>query len=75
MPGGELVLKQKYQILSGRMNVGKRSAAIKSGKMAGQQITLSVGSAVYTGLVNGNTIEGVARSPSGKTKWLATRAD
>jgi len=75
MPDGELTLKQKFQMLSGTMKVGNKSAAIKAGKVAGQQMTFSVGNTVYTGLVNGNTIEGVRKSGSGETKWRATRAN
>jgi Methyltransferase domain len=75
MPDGELALKQKFQMLSGTMKVGNKSAAIKAGKMIGQQITFSVGKAVYTGLVNGNTIDGVRKSGTAETKWRATRAN
>jgi|RhiMetdeSRZDD1v2_1073273.scaffolds.fasta_scaffold121009_3 hypothetical protein len=75
MPRGELTLKQTYQMLSGTMKVGKASTAIKAGKITGRQMTFSVGNTVYTGLVNGNTIEGVSKSASGETQWRATRAD
>jgi Methyltransferase domain len=75
MPGGELALKQTYQMLSGTMKVGNGSAAIKAGKITGRQMTFSVGNTVYTGLVNGNTIEGVSKSATGETQWRATRAD
>jgi Methyltransferase domain len=75
MPDGELALKQKFQMLSGTLRVGNKSAAIKAGKIAGQQITFSVGNTIYTGLVNGDTIDGVRKSGSGETKWRATRAN
>jgi Methyltransferase domain len=75
MPGGELALKQTYQMLSGTMKVGNGSAAIKAGKITGRQMTFSVGNTVYTGLVNGNTIEGVSKSATGETQWRATRAN
>ena len=75
MPRGELALKQKYQMVSGTMKFGNESAAIKAGKITGQQIALSVGNTSYTGLVQGNTIEGVRKSRTGETKWSATRAD
>jgi Methyltransferase domain len=74
MPRGELALKQKYQMLSGTMKVGNESAAISAGKITGRQITLSVGDTTYTGLVHGNTIEGVEKSATGETTWSATRA-
>ena len=75
MPRGELALKQTYQMLSGTMKVGNASAVIKAGKVTGQRMTFSVGNTIYTGLVNGNTIEGVSKSPTGETQWRATRAD
>ena len=75
MSGGEFALKQKYQMLSGTMKFGNESAVIKAGKVAGRQIAFSVGDTVYTGLVEGNTIEGVRKSATGETKWQATRAD
>ena len=74
MSGGEFALKQKYQMLSGTMKFGNESAAIKAGKITGQQIALSVGNTSYTGLVQGNTIEGVRKSATGETTWHATRA-
>jgi Methyltransferase domain len=75
MPRGELALKQTYQTLSGTMKVGNSSAAIKDGKITGQQIALSVGDTTYTGLVRGNTIEGVSKSAAGETEWRATRVN
>jgi Methyltransferase domain len=75
MPRGELALKQKYQMLSGSMKVGTTSAAINAGKITGRQITFSVGNTTYTGLVHGNTIEGVSKSTTGETKWRATRVN
>jgi hypothetical protein len=75
MSRGELALKQKYQMLSGTMKVGNASAVINAGKITGPQVTLSVGKTVYTGQVNGDTIEGVSKSAGGETKWLATRAN
>jgi SAM-dependent methyltransferase len=75
MPRGELALKQTYQMLSGTMKVGNASAVIKAGKVTGQRVTFSVGNIIYTGLVNGNTIEGVSKSATGETQWRATRAD
>jgi SAM-dependent methyltransferase len=74
MPDGELALRQRYQTLSGTMKIGNASAAIKDGKISGQDIALTAGNASYTGVVNGNTIEGVRKSAAGETKWRATRA-
>ena len=75
MPGGELALKQTYQMLSGTMKVGNASKPINSGKVAGRRITLSIGDTTYSGEVNGNTIDGVSKSPAGETQWRATRGN
>jgi hypothetical protein len=75
MPNGELALEQKYQMLSGTAKVDGNSTAISGGKMTGDQIAFSVGNTSYTGRVNGNTMEGTAKSASGESKWSATRAD
>jgi SAM-dependent methyltransferase len=74
-PGGELMFKQTYQMLSGTMRAGNKYAAMKAGKVTGQQVKFSVGNAVYTGLVNGNSIEGARKSPTGETRWRATRVN
>jgi hypothetical protein len=53
-PQGTLTLKQQYQKLSGTLG----SSPIADGKMNGDEITFKVGERVYTGKVNGSTIEG-----------------
>jgi SAM-dependent methyltransferase len=75
MAGGEFALRQEYQMLSGKMKIGKVAAAIKSGKMTGDQIAFSVADLSYTGRANGNTIEGTSKSATGETEWRATRAN
>ncbi len=72
--GGELVLTQKFQMLSGTLNSGGRSTPISEGRMRGDQITFHAGGTVYTGRVNGNTIQGTVSYNGGRTAWSATRA-
>jgi hypothetical protein len=74
MPNGELTLEQKYQNLTGTARLDNNARTI-SGKMTGEQIAFTVGDTSYTGRVNGNTMEGTAKSASGESKWSATRAD
>ncbi len=73
MPGGELVLNQSYQMLSGSAKIGGASTAIGNGKMTGDRIAFTVGDTSYTGRVNGNTIKGTSKSPAGEMEWEATR--
>ena len=73
MQGGEFVLTQKYQMVSGTVKIGNVSAAIDGGKMTGDQIRLVVGDTTYTGRVNGKIIEGIGKSAAGEARWRATR--
>jgi SAM-dependent methyltransferase len=75
MPRGEFVLNQKYQMLSGTMKVENVSAAIDGGKLTGDQIAFTAGDTSYTGRVNGNTIIGISKSPTGETNWRAWRVN
>jgi hypothetical protein len=68
--GGELTLEQKYQVITGSLRVGASNMNINTGKVIGDQITFTAGTAQYTGRVNGKTIEGIAQTSSG---WRATR--
>jgi len=73
LPDGELTLKQDFQMLSGAAKIGGTSTDISNAKMTGDQIAFSVGDTTYTGRVTGKVMEGVSKSPSGETKWRATR--
>ena len=68
---GSLVLQQDYQNVSGTLN----GMAINNGKLQGDQIRFTVGTAEYTGKVAGNRIEGSVRSGGPAESWTATRAN
>ncbi len=72
---GELTLKQEFQVISGTLSVGDRSLAISNGRLDGERIAFSVGSAQYSGRVNGSSIEGVTTTGATKTPWHATRGN
>jgi hypothetical protein len=74
MPRGKLILQQKYQMLSGKMKIGNVTTTIKEGKMIGDQIAFSVDGTRYTGRVNGGAMEGISKSATRETKWLAKRS-
>jgi hypothetical protein len=64
----QLVLKQRFQMLSGTLGANM----ISGGKLRGDEITFAVGNAKYTGKVNGNTIQGsISGGPGGS--FTATR--
>ena len=64
-PQGELTLKQSFQNVSGTLNAEGKSVPV-SGKLRGDQITLTIGGTERGGKVSGNRIDGKA--------WSATRA-
>jgi hypothetical protein len=71
-PQGDLTLKQTFQMVSGTLKNGNVITPI-SGKLNGDQINFTAGSAQYTGRVNGNTIDGTVKGGS-NGKWTASRA-
>jgi len=73
LPTGELTLKQEFQMVSGTLAAGGANTAV-SGKLRGDQITFTAGNTEYTGQVNGDRIEGSAKSGGSTTNWVASRA-
>jgi hypothetical protein len=71
LPQGQLTLTQNFQMVSGTLTTGGTNTPIANGRLRGDQITFTAGSAQYTGRVNGNTMEGT--STGGGGAWKATR--
>ena len=67
---GEIALKQTFQTVTGTLKNGNVITPITDGKLKGNEITFTAGSTVYTGTVNGSTIEGSTKSGE---KWQARR--
>ena len=67
---GELTLKQDYQMVSGSLG----GAPIANGRLRGDRITFSVGTAEYTGRVNGTAIEGTVSTGGTVSRWKASRS-
>ena len=67
MPEGTLTLTQQFQVISGTLG-----SAPAVGKLRGDDITFTVGDAVYSGRVQGNTIRGTVKGGSGGT-FTATK--
>jgi hypothetical protein len=68
--GGELTIKQTFQMISGTLNNGNVASPI-NGKLNGDQISFTAGGTQYSGRVNGNSMEGSAAG----SKWNATRLE
>jgi precorrin-6B methylase 2 len=68
LPSGALTLAQEFQMVTGTLG----SAPISGGRLRGSEITFTVGDAVYTGRVSGDSMQGTIKGGSGG-KWSATR--
>jgi 2-polyprenyl-3-methyl-5-hydroxy-6-metoxy-1,4-benzoquinol methylase len=73
LPQGTLNLKQTFQMISGTIRSGNVSTPITNGRLRGDQISFTAGSAQYTGRVNGNVMEGNVKGGT-DSNWRATRA-
>ncbi len=73
-PAGELTLRQQFQNVSGTLRTKAGPQVIK-GKLRGDEISFTAGSAVYSGRVNGQSIDGMEDIGSNTSKWTATRAN
>jgi hypothetical protein len=77
-PWRELTLHQKFQEIRGTLMDSGKKMSIKSAKLKGDQISFQVGGSggveIYSGRVNGSTIEGTITIENGpETSWMATR--
>lgn len=73
LPEGQLKLDQAFQMVSGTIKTKKDKVKISDGRLNGSQITFNVNNDKYTGIVNGNHIEGTVNSGQSSSKWSATR--
>jgi hypothetical protein len=73
--GGELALKQEFQVLSGTLTLNGKNTSISDAKMLGDEITFTADNTTYTGRVTGGMLKGTAKADDGSsTPWSATRA-
>ena len=72
VPQGDLALTQEFQMVSGTLTSGGQSTPV-TGRLRGDQITLSFGGQEITAKVNGNAIRGTLRNGSAQSDWSATR--
>ena len=70
LPSGELVLKQTYQTFSGSLNSSTGKIPV-SGRLRGEQFNFHAGKTQYTGRVDGDVIEGFARTDGVDSKFQA----
>jgi phospholipid N-methyltransferase len=71
---GDMTLGQQFQMVSGTMRGSAGAPLSINGRLRGDQITFTTGSASYAGKVAGDTIEGTVTANGTTSKWTATRA-
>ncbi len=73
MPGGgELTLRQSFQMITGTLKADGKETAVK-GQLRGERISFKAGDADYTGLVAGGAMKGSVKTGTNSREWAATR--
>jgi hypothetical protein len=72
--GGELVLEQRFQVVTGTLSTANKAAEtpLTEVKLDGDRITFAAGNKRYTGQVKGDAMEGTATGTP-EAKWQASR--
>lgn len=75
----ELQLEQAFQKLTGELSIGGQQATLEKVELNGDQITVvfpqGPARLVFSGKVQGNTIEGTLNAKGANQKWSATRTE
>jgi hypothetical protein len=74
LPNGLLTLTQRYQMVAGTFAPQSGTPVDVKGRLRGKSLALTVGDTEYEGSVDGNTIEGAAKTGN-STKVTATRIE
>jgi len=72
LPEGELAIQQSFQMITGTLQAGGKSIALK-GRMSGDRLSFRAGDAEYRGRVGPVGITGTYKSSNGTGAWSATR--
>ena len=72
---GELVLEQRFQLISGVLRLGDEELPLEGGRLRGDRISFLAGDSRYTGLVVDASIEGTATAGDRTSGWVATRVE
>lgn len=73
LPGGQLVLAQTFQQLSGSLAADGKTMTIDRALLRGDRIAFTAGGVEYTGQVVGDTMQGEFRSAGTTGRWSAVR--
>jgi hypothetical protein len=69
----QLVLLQEFQVISGDLSSKGKKEVISDGRLKGNEITFTVDDTVYTGIIDGNTMQGTATRNGKTSEWRAVR--
>jgi len=72
LPDGELTLRQDMQLVSGSFDLDGISVPVENGWLRGNEISFKLNDVAYSGRVNGNTMEGIAKGRATRA-WSAVR--
>ena len=70
---GKLKLEQKYQMVSGSMNTGKKTMTFTKGKLRGDSLSFTCGDVRYKCRVDENILKGTAEKNGKITAWEAVK--
>lgn len=73
LPDAELTLEQAFQTVHGTYETGGIRVAIENGQLRGDEIRFAINAVQYSGRVNGDSMEGVAKGRIAG-QWKAVRA-
>ena len=71
---GELTVEQYFQTFSGTYDVNGITLTFDDGELRGNDIRFTINKVEYTGRVNGDAMEGVAKTLTGSERWTARRS-
>jgi SAM-dependent methyltransferase len=75
LPEGQLVLDQKFQVVTGNLTMSGKTMPISNGKLRGDQFSFVADGVEYAGKVASNRIEGVRTVGGKKESWTASKAN
>ena len=73
LPGGELVLEQRFQVVTGTLRTDTGTVAVEDGRLLGAELGFEAGGTRYAGQVRGDVITGTAATGGRTSDWRATR--
>ncbi len=75
LPQGKLTLVQRFQRIFGELQLGARAQPVANGILNGDQISFTIDNKLYSGRVNGNTMQGIVKVAGRTSDWSANRID